>query len=54
MVENLEVFLVFSCGSVLGCSIFHLSQVRKGIYKWQKVQKRNKASYFAGQRISVC
>lgn len=54
MAENPEVCSVSSCGSILGCSIFHLSQIRKGIYKWQDVSKRNKVSYLAGKRISVC
>lgn len=54
MVENPEVVLVFSCGSTPSCSVFHLSQIRKGIYKWQDVSKRNKVSYLAGQRICVC
>jgi len=52
-VENPEVFSVFSCGSVLDCLISHLSQMRKGIYKWQEVSKRNKASYPVGQRLCV-
>lgn len=53
MVENPEVFSVFSSGSLLDCSIFHLSQIRKGIYKWQQVSKRNKVSYLAEQRMCV-